>query len=99
MRKYEVIYYWSRIKHIENSIQSIPLSDYAAVISGVLLAVEPAINQKEWIRDHLSEYGHDNRIGLLTGSIVPAQAYYKAQQLRNILRDQVLQALQTNLVF
>lgn len=74
---------------------SIPLSDYAAVISGVLLAVEPAINQKEWIRDHLSEYGHDNRIGLLTGSIVPAQAYYKAQQLRNILRDQVLQALQT----
>ncbi|MQF69349.1 amidase [SAR202 cluster bacterium AD-804-J14_MRT_500m] len=74
---------------------SIPLSNDAAVISGVLLGVEPAINQKQWVRDHIKEYGHDNRIGLLTGSIVPAQAYYKAQQLRNVLRNQVLETLET----
>ncbi len=73
---------------------SLPLSSYAAAISGVLLAVEPAANHREWIRERKGEYGHDNRIGLLTGSIVPAQTYYKAQRLRSMLRQQVHEALE-----
>jgi Asp-tRNA(Asn)/Glu-tRNA(Gln) amidotransferase A subunit family amidase len=38
--------------------------------------------------------GHDNRISYLVGSILPAQAYYKAQRLRALLRQQVLEALE-----
>ena len=72
---------------------SIPLTKHMTAISGVLLRVESASAHREWVRDHLQKYGHDNRIGLLTGSIIPAQAYYKVQKLRSLLRDQVLEAL------
>ena len=72
---------------------SIPLSMDAGVASAVLLAVEPALAQQDWIKDRIQDYGHDVRIMLLTGSILPAQAYYKAQKLRTMLRQQVLDSL------
>ena len=59
-----------------------------------MLGVEPSFNHREWIRDRLDEYGHDVRIQQLVGSIMPAQAYYKAQKLRSMLREQVLEAFQ-----
>ena len=74
---------------------SIPLTDHANAISPVLSAVESSQHQGEWVRHRLQDYGHDNRIGLLTGSLVPAQAFYKAQKLRSLLRQQVIEALQT----
>ena len=72
---------------------SIPLARYDMLIMSVPLLVEPALTHSRWVRDRLQEYGHANRIGLLTGSIIPAQAYYKAQKLRSVLRQQVLEAL------
>ncbi|ETW98846.1 MAG: hypothetical protein ETSY2_42105, partial [Candidatus Entotheonella gemina] len=74
---------------------SVPLTQHANVISAVLLAVEPAQNHRDWVRTRLQDYGHDNRIGLLTGSLIPAQAYLKAQKLRSLLRQQILEALKT----
>ena len=73
---------------------SVPLSMDAGVASAVLLAVEPALAQKDWIKEQLQDYGHDVRILLLTGSLLPAQAYYKAQKLRTMLRQQVLDSLE-----
>jgi aspartyl-tRNA(Asn)/glutamyl-tRNA(Gln) amidotransferase subunit A len=72
---------------------SIPLTAHANAISSVFLAVEPAQNMQDWVKNRIQDYGHDNRIGLLTGSLVPAQAYYKAQKLRILLRQQVQEAL------
>jgi aspartyl-tRNA(Asn)/glutamyl-tRNA(Gln) amidotransferase subunit A len=72
---------------------SIPLSMDAGVASAVLLSVEPALAQQDWIKERIEDYGHDVRIMLLTGSILPAQAYYKAQKLRTMLRQQVLDSL------
>jgi aspartyl-tRNA(Asn)/glutamyl-tRNA(Gln) amidotransferase subunit A len=72
---------------------SIPLTDHSPVLSQVPLLVEPATNHRSWVRDRLQEYGHNNRIGLLTGSIMPAQAYYKYQKLRNLFREEVHRAL------
>ena len=74
---------------------SIPLAAHANAISGALLAVEPAVNMRDWVRERIHDFGHDNRIGLLTGSLVPAQAYYKAQKLRTLLRNEVLVAFET----
>ena len=74
---------------------SIPLAAHANAVAGALLAVEPALNMKEWVRERLHDFGHDNRIGLLTGSLVPAQAYQKAQKLRAMLREDVLAAFRT----
>jgi aspartyl-tRNA(Asn)/glutamyl-tRNA(Gln) amidotransferase subunit A len=73
---------------------SIPLTVHSAVLSQVPLLVEPATNMREWVRERLHDYGHNNRIGLLTGSIFPAQAYYKAQKLRTMFRNQVHEALE-----
>ena len=73
---------------------SIPLTRNAATITSVLLGVEPALNMRDWIMDRLHDYGHNNRISLLVGSIMPAQAYYKAQKLRSLLRQQVHEALE-----
>ena len=73
---------------------SVPLSMDAGVATAVLLAVEPALAQQDWIKDQLQDYGHDVRILLLTGSLLPAQAYYKAQKLRTMLRQQVLDSLE-----
>jgi aspartyl-tRNA(Asn)/glutamyl-tRNA(Gln) amidotransferase subunit A len=72
---------------------SLPLTRHAALLSTIPLLVEPASNHRQWVRDRLEDYGHNNRIGLLTGSIMPAQAYYKAQKLRTLLRQQVHEAL------
>jgi aspartyl-tRNA(Asn)/glutamyl-tRNA(Gln) amidotransferase subunit A len=74
---------------------SIPLTAHANAISSVFLAVEPAQNMQDWVKNRIQDYGHDNRIGLLTGSLVPAQAYYKAQKLRILLRQQVQEALES----
>ena len=72
---------------------SLPLSALAGAVSGTLLAVEPANNHAKWVRENLSDYGHDDRILLLTGSVMPANYYYKAQKLRELIRRQVHEAL------
>ena len=59
-----------------------------------MLAAEPAQNQREWVLNRLEDYGHDNRIGLLTGSLIPGAAYLKAQKLRSMLRQQVHETLE-----
>ena len=72
---------------------SLPLSNVAGPISGALLAVEPANNHSNWVRERIDDYGHDDRILLLTGSVIPASYYYKAQKIRELIRRQVLDAL------
>src|SRR5262249_21116600 len=42
----------------------------------------------------LRDYDHNVQIDFLTGAILPAQLYYKAQQLRELTRHQVFAALQ-----
>jgi aspartyl-tRNA(Asn)/glutamyl-tRNA(Gln) amidotransferase subunit A len=74
---------------------SLPLTQYAGIISSVLLSAESAMNHREWVRTRLHDYGHDNRVSLVTGSILPGAYYYKAQQLRELLRRDVLTALHT----
>ena len=73
---------------------SIPLTKHAMVFTTILLFAEPAADHHDWLRDRLHDYGHANRVGLLTGSILPAQAYYKAQKLRSLLTQQVYEALE-----
>ena len=72
---------------------SLPLATVAGPISGALLAVEPASNHSKWVRERIADYGHDDRILLLTGSVMPANYYYKAQKIRELIRRQVLEAL------
>ena len=72
---------------------SLPLAEVAGPISGTLLAVEPANNHARWVRENIDDYGHDDRILLLTGSVMPARYYNKAQKIRELIRRQVMDAL------
>jgi aspartyl-tRNA(Asn)/glutamyl-tRNA(Gln) amidotransferase subunit A len=72
---------------------SIPLSRHSWTISAGL-RIEAPMHYRELVRHRLREIGHDNQIGYITGSLIPAQAYYKAQKLRSLLRQQVLAALE-----
>ena len=72
---------------------SIPLTGRTfGIASGI--GIEPAINYRELVRHRLRELGRDNQVGYLTRSIIPAQTYYKAQKLRSVLRQQVLDSLE-----
>ena len=73
---------------------SIPMVKHAVNIMAALYLVEPALDQRDRITGRLQEYGPANRVRLLVGSILPAQVYHKAQKLRSLLRQQVLEALQ-----
>ena len=74
---------------------SLPLMVHGGTITGTLINVESAMTYRDWIRDRLHEFGHSNQIGLLTGALMPAQAYYKVQKLRELVRRQILEALET----
>ena len=72
---------------------SIPFTTYAHTIS-LGLRVEAPSTYADLVRHRLHEIAHDNRIGYLVGSIFPAQAYYKAQKLRALMRQHILEALE-----
>ena len=47
----------------------------------------------KWIRERFNDFPPGIRVRHIWGSILPAQAYYKGQKLRALLRQQVLAAL------
>jgi aspartyl-tRNA(Asn)/glutamyl-tRNA(Gln) amidotransferase subunit A len=71
---------------------SAPLAANAATISGGI-RVEAPVTYRNLLHDRPRDIAHDNRIGYMVGSIMPAPYYYKALQLRSLLRDQVLDTL------
>jgi aspartyl-tRNA(Asn)/glutamyl-tRNA(Gln) amidotransferase subunit A len=72
---------------------SIPLMAIAAAVTRAILAVESASLHRHWLRTRLHEYDHNVQIDFLTGAIMPAQLYYKAQKLRTLIRQQVFEGL------
>jgi len=70
---------------------SIPLAASAGAINAAI-RVEAPTTYQELLRDRPGDIAHDNRIGYLVGSIMPAKVFYKALQLRTLLRNQVLEA-------
>jgi aspartyl-tRNA(Asn)/glutamyl-tRNA(Gln) amidotransferase subunit A len=79
------------------SVQEVSLSllPCAAAVTRAILAVESASLHRDWLRTRLHEYDHNVQLDFLTGAIMPAQLYYRAQKLRGLIRAQVLAALQT----
>ena len=73
---------------------SISLAPHCSVIFNGIAYAEAASVHHQYIRERINEYDHNVKIRNLTGSILPAQAYYKAQKLREAVRRQVLEALE-----
>ena len=72
---------------------SIPLAPNAGALTMTILSVEWSNLHRPVFEPHIDYLDHNNKIRFLTGSIIPAQAYYKAQKIRAVLRQQILDAL------
>ncbi|MDA0263116.1 MAG: amidase [Chloroflexi bacterium] len=73
---------------------SIPLAPNAGALTMSILSVEWSQLHRPLFEANIEKLDHNNRIRFLTGSIIPAQAYYKAQKARVVLRQQILDALE-----
>ena len=72
---------------------SIPLLPYTAAINRIHIEVEAAPSHREWLANQPQNYDHNVRTDFLTGCVVPGQLYYKALKLRELIRQQVFEAL------
>ena len=71
---------------------SLPMIPQTAAFSLVGELVEAAAIHHRWVRERLDEYQHELRLTLLMANLIPAQTYYKANQLRSYWRDEMLAA-------
>ena len=85
----------SKLEEMGSSVEevSIPLSPHATIVADAF-RVEPGVNRVLQLAEDANQYGHEVRMTLLAGAIMPAQAYYKAQRLREMLRQQYMEVLE-----
>ena len=74
---------------------SLPLIETAGPVSKCLTDLDGAIVHHEGLKARAGEYDHNTRVRLLTAILTPAQAYYKAQKMRALIRQQILELLET----
>ena len=71
---------------------SVPMAAHAGPINGGI-RVEAPTTHRNLLLERAQDIAHDNRIGYMVNAIMPATHYYKAVQLRTLLRAQMMQAL------
>ena len=72
---------------------SIPLLEHAGAISKALTDMGGAAVHLGRLKTRAKEYDHNTRVRLLTATLTPAQAFYKAQKLQALVRSQIFEAL------
>ena len=73
---------------------SIPNANHAGTASRTISFVERVSIHPEWIRERPQDFHPNTRTAFLTGELIPAQAYYKAQKMRDLIRSDVFAVLQ-----
>jgi aspartyl-tRNA(Asn)/glutamyl-tRNA(Gln) amidotransferase subunit A len=74
---------------------SLPLIVNSSEISYAIISSDAAMLNWDIIStERLRELDHNNQVRLLMGSVIPAKAYQKATRLREVLRRQILAALE-----
>jgi aspartyl-tRNA(Asn)/glutamyl-tRNA(Gln) amidotransferase subunit A len=74
---------------------SFPDSINARAITSAITYPEGASTHSQLMQNHIRDYDHNMRITLLAGSLIPAQTYYKAQQLRQVVREGFLKLFES----
>jgi aspartyl-tRNA(Asn)/glutamyl-tRNA(Gln) amidotransferase subunit A len=72
---------------------SLPYVKHSPTLLWIIVGAEASSYHETFFRTRAEEYGRDIRANLEVGQFVLASHYLKAQQVRNILRDQVLEIL------
>ena len=73
---------------------SLPLIEKSGAFSKAMTDFEGAAVHHERLRTRAQDYDHNSRVRLFTGALTPAQVYYKAQKLRGLFRQQLLELLE-----
>lgn len=73
---------------------SLPLVMSSGVIIRAITHTDRVSLHPEWLRERPQDYHYNTRVAFMTGNLIPAQVYYKAQKLRALIRQQVLAALE-----
>lgn len=72
---------------------SLPLAKHTGAIVRTITHTERVSLRPEWLRERPEDYHVNTRIAFMAGNLIPGQVYYKAQKLRAIVRQQVLDLL------
>ena len=72
---------------------SIPIVENAGAVSKCITDMDGAMVHYERLKTRITEYDHNTRVRLLTAILTPAQALNKAQKVRTLIRESVLEAL------
>ncbi|MCY4366931.1 MAG: amidase [Chloroflexi bacterium] len=72
---------------------SLPLARHTGAIVRTITHTERVSLRPEWLRERPEDYHLNTRIAFMAGNLIPGQAYYKAQKLRALIRQQVLDLL------
>ena len=73
---------------------SIPIVENAGAVSKCITDMDGAMVHYERLKSRIGEYDHNTRVRLLTAILTPAQALQKAQKVRTLIREAVLDALE-----
>ena len=74
---------------------SLPLAAQTGAIVRTITSTERVSLRPEWLRERPQDYHFNTRVAFITGNIIPAQVYYRAQKLRAVVRRQVLDLLES----
>ena len=72
---------------------SLPLSVRCGVAIRTITHVDRVSLHPEWLRQRPQDYHRNTRVSFTTANLIPAQVYYKAQKIRALVRQEVLEAL------
>ena len=73
---------------------SLPLGARCGVVMRMISSNERVSLHPDWLRQRPQEFHRNTRIAFVAGNLIPGQAYYKAQKLRALVRQEVLEVLQ-----
>ena len=73
---------------------SLPIIVHGGTASKCITDLEGASVHYEGLKNRAGEYDYNSRVRLLTAILTPAQSYYKAQKIRGLLRQQLLELLE-----
>lgn len=71
---------------------SLPLTTVSGTALRTITSTERVSIHPEWLRERPQDFHHNTRVAFITGTLIPSQVYYKAQKVRALVRQQVLEA-------
>ena len=72
---------------------SLPLGAKSGVIVRTITHTERVSLHPDWLRERPQEFHHNTRVAFTAGNLIPSQVYYKAQKLRALVRQEVMEVL------